>query len=280
MAVIRPCNTWMSLIDPGIVEALKWYLWFLESRQETESTTTPEEINESLIQQTGVQSSVQLIVYVFNSLYCPDLVRLVWWSAIMSRCKCSGHRSLQANMENMCRPYVGSPVPCWRALHRTPNRQMASEKVMKPFPFLTDEVLRLSILIGRLCWRPSVLSPSGAVSSSTSPAAGGFSTQPWALKETPVSCPCSSSYKNIKAIRHPKPSISQVLYKVNLLKHSNCSVGQVSHREHFWVFTADCNSCLLMCQSADVCKHCKGFIYVTWWYMNEERNHIILTYFE
>lgn len=93
-----------------------------------------------------------------------------------------------------------------RLLHRTPlfGRWLLEKWLWNPFHPLCDKVRRLSVFFRRLSSRRPMLLPCGAVSHSTSWAASGFSTQPWALEATPVSCCYSSSCRQRqKAIRHP-----------------------------------------------------------------------------
>lgn len=107
-----------------------------------------------------------------------------------------------------CRP-EGWPL---LLLLRAPHLQMALEKdpwLWSPLPPLCYKVWRLSVVFRRPSSRPPMPSPCGAVSPSTSRAAGGFSQQPWALGATPASfCRSSSCKQRQKAIRHLEPLLS------------------------------------------------------------------------
>lgn len=125
------------------------------------------------------------------------------------RCKCfllcCWHLKTAINMEDVCQACVSSPSVFLRGCTGLLfGRWLLEKGLWNPFPPLCDKMWRLCVFFRRLSSRHPMLLPCGAVSPSTSRAAGEFSTQPWALEATPVSCCCYSSCRQRqKAIRHP-----------------------------------------------------------------------------
>lgn len=150
----------------------------------------------------------------------------------------------------------GSPVSSVGA----PRWQMALEKGAHGCetlsPFCMTRCGGLSVVFRRPRSRPPTLLPCGAVSPSTSPAAGGFSRRPWLPEATPVSRCCSSCRQRRKSNQTSEPIDLSGYVKatptagwIRPVTHS-LSNRRALRRTHFRVVLADWSLCLqlLMCQ--------------------------------